>query len=348
MTKRLLVCGGAGFIGSQYIRSLLKNKYKIFNLDLLTYAASLKNLSEFNKDKNYSFVKGDIGDKRKVKSILEKFKPDYIINFAAETHVDRSIDDPNTFIKTNILGVYNLLNNSLEYWKKIKKKKKEFKFIQISTDEVYGSINKGKSKELSLISPSSPYSASKASADHLIFSYFKTFNFPSIILRPSNNYGPYQFPEKLIPLVILNALEEKRLPIYGSGKNIRNWLYIDDNINAIKKVFFKGKIGNFYNIGGREELANIELVRCICKKLDVIQPRKNKKKYESLIIRVKDRPGHDFRYSLDSNKIFKEINWKPKIKLNYGLELTIKWYLENKSWWQPIRKFKYKGGRLGK
>ena len=347
MKKTYLVCGGAGFIGSHFIRSLLKDNYKIINLDLLTYAASLKNLSEFNKNKNYKFIKGNIGDKKKIKSILKKFKPDSIINFAAETHVDRSIDNPNTFINTNILCVYNLLNSSLEYWNKIKKDKKEFKFLQISTDEVYGSVNKGKTKELSLLSPSSPYSASKASADHLIFSYFQTFNFPSVILRPSNNYGPYQFPEKLIPLIILNAIEEKKLSIYGTGKNVRNWLYIDDNINAIKKVMLKGKIGDFYNIGGQEELTNIEIVTSICRKLDVIKPRKNKKKYESLIIFVKDRPGHDLRYSLDSKKICNEINWKPKIRLSRGLELTIKWYLENKNWWNSIRKFKYKGERLG-
>ena len=276
--KFFLVCGGAGFIGSNYIRSLLKDNYKVINLDLLTYAASSKNLSDFDKNKNYKFIKGDIGDKKKVKFILEKFKPDAVINFAAETHVDRSIDNPSTFINTNILGVYNLLNNSLEYWNKIKKNKKKFKFIQISTDEVYGSINKGKSKELSLTLPSSPYSSSKASADHLIFSFFKTFNFPCLILRPSNNYGPYQFPEKLIPLIILNAIEEKKLPVYGSGKNIRNWLYVEDNVEAIKKIFFRGKIGNFYKIGGLEELSNIKIVKSICRRLDLIIPRKNNKK----------------------------------------------------------------------
>ena len=345
--KFFLDCGGAGFIGSNYIRSLLKDNYKVINLDLLTYAASSKNLSDFDKNKNYKFIKGDIGDKKKVKFILEKFKPDAVINFAAETHVDRSIDNPSTFINTNILGVYNLLNNSLEYWNKIKKNKKKFKFIQISTDEVYGSINKGKSKELSLTLPSSPYSSSKASADHLIFSFFKTFNFPCLILRPSNNYGPYQFPEKLIPLIILNAIEEKKLPVYGSGKNIRNWLYVEDNVEAIKKIFFRGKIGNFYNIGGLEELSNIKIVKSICRRLDLIIPRKNKRKYESLITYVKDRPGHDLRYSLNSKKISNETGWKPRIKLNKGLDLTIKWYLENKDWWKSIRKNKYKGERLG-
>jgi len=346
--NKFLVCGGAGFIGSHFIRSLLKNNNKVINLDLLTYAASKKTIAEFNSNKNYRFIKADIGNHNKIKKLLNTIKPDTIINFAAETHVDRSIDNPNIFINTNILGVYNLLNTSLDYWKKIKKSKKKFKFIQVSTDEVYGPVNKGKSDELSLILPSSPYSASKASADHLIFSFFKTFNFPCLILRSSNNYGPYQFPEKLIPLIILNAIEEKKLPIYGSGKNIRNWLYVEDNVDAIKKIFFKGKIGNFYNIGGSEELSNIKIVKRICRRLDLVIPRKNNKKYASLITYVKDRPGHDLRYSLNSKKIYKDTGWIPKIKLNKGLDMTIKWYLENKNWWNSIRKFKYKGERLGK
>jgi len=344
--KCYLVCGGAGFIGSHFIRSLLNDNYKIVNLDLLTYAASLQTLSEFKKNKNYTFIKCNIGDKKKIRKIFLKSKPDAVINFAAETHVDRSIDNPSEFINTNILGVFNLINNSLNYWNNIKKKK-DFKFLQISTDEVYGSVNKGLSNESSHLSPNSPYSSSKTSADHLTLSYFKTFNFPCIILRPSNNYGPFQFPEKLIPLIILNAIEEKKLPIYGTGKNIRNWLYVDDDVDAIKKVLFKGKIGNIYNVGGEEEITNIKLVKCICKKLDKINPRKNKKKYESLIKYVDDRPGHDLRYSLDSRKIKKEINWKPKINLCSGLELTINWYLENEIWWKSIRKFKYKGERLG-
>tara|TARA_B100001123_G_scaffold14912_1_gene16896 strand:- start:1191 stop:2240 length:1050 start_codon:yes stop_codon:yes gene_type:complete len=346
MRNNILICGGAGFIGSHYVRSIIKSNNNVINLDLLTYAASKKNLSEFEKNINYKFIKEDIGNKKKMDLIINKFKPNLIINFAAETHVDRSIDNPSTFVDTNILGVYSLLNSSLKYWKKIKNKK-NFRFIQISTDEVYGSVNTGKSNELSLINPSSPYSASKASADHLIYSYFHTYNFPCMILRLSNNYGPYQFPEKLIPLIILRALEEKKLPVYGSGKNVRNWLYINDSIDAIKNISFKGKIGDVYNIGGKEELTNIQLVKSICSKLDKIKPRNNKKKYESLIYYVKDRPGHDLRYSLNSKKIFKKIKWNPKIKLDKGLEFTIKWYLENSDWWKSIRKFKYKGERLG-
>jgi len=345
--KCFLVCGGAGFIGAYFVRSLLHDNHKVINLDLLTYAATLQTLDEFKKYKNYKFIKGDIRDKKKIKNVFNSFKPDAVINFAAQTHVDRSIDNPDEFVTTNILGVFNLMNNSLNYWNSIKKNK-QFKFIQVSTDEVYGSVIKGSSKEFSCLSPNSPYSASKTSADHLVLSYFKTFNFPYIILRPSNNYGPYQFPEKLIPLIILNAIEGKHLPIYGNGKNVRNWLYIEDNIDAIKKILFKGKIGNIYNIGGKEEITNISLVKNICKKLDKIRPKKNKKKYETLIRYVEDRPGHDQRYSLNSSKIKKEINWVPKTNLDCGLELTIKWYLENEDWWKTIRKFKYKGERLGK
>ena len=344
--KNVLICGGAGFIGSNFIRSLIKNNYKIINLDLLTYAASPITLSDFTKKKNYTFIKGDIGDKKKLKLIFKKYKPVSVINFAAETHVDRSIDSPSEFINTNILGFFNLINYSMEYWKKIKKK--DFKFVQVSTDEVYGSVEKGSSIESSNIIPNSPYAASKSSADHLVFSFYKTYNFPAIIVRSSNNYGPYQFPEKLIPLIILNALENKNLPIYGNGKHIRNWIHVKDNVEALKKILIKGKVGNIYNIGGDKETNNIVLVKKICKILDKIKPRENKEKYESLIKFVIDRPGHDKRYSLNSNKIKKELKWKPKIDLNLGLKLTVDWYLKNQNWWLPIRKYKYKGERLGK
>ena len=342
--KTFLVCGGAGFIGSHFVRSLLNDNYKVINFDLLTYAASLDTIRDFKKNKNYTFIKGDISNKKKIQSLLNKFKPDYVINFAAETHVDRSIDSPKKFIDTNILGVFNLLECCINYLKKIKKK---FKFIQISTDEVYGSVKKGSSNERANLIPNSPYSASKTSADHLVLSYFKTFNFPCLILRPSNNYGPFQFPEKLIPLIILNALEEKNLPIYGKGQNIRNWLFIEDNVNAIKKISLKGKIGEIFNIGGRTEISNIKLVTIICEILDRMCPRKNKKKYKHLIKFVSDRPGHDFRYSLNSKKLKNEINWLQETSLSRGLEITIEWYLNNKKWWGSIRKFKYKGNRLG-
>jgi len=346
--KCILVTGGVGFIGSNFIKSLLSDNYKIVNLDLLTYAASLKTLSELKRKKNFIFIKGNIGDKTKINFIFKQYKPDSVINFAGETHVDRSIDSPNEFINTNILGVFNFLTASLNYWKKNQTNKKKFKFIQVSTDEVYGSVDTGTSDENSNLSPNSPYAASKTAADHLISSYSKTYNFPSIIARSSNNYGPYQFPEKLIPLIILNALEGKILPIYGNGKHIRNWIYVEDNVNALKKIILNGKIGNIYNVGGKEEVTNISLVKKICKILDQIKPRKNKKKYEDLIKYVEDRPGHDKRYSLNSKKIKKKIKWKPRINIDEGLKLTIDWYLNNKSWWKSIRKFKYKGERLGR
>tara|TARA_Y100000590_G_scaffold466776_1_gene643306 strand:- start:4563 stop:5600 length:1038 start_codon:yes stop_codon:yes gene_type:complete len=343
--KNILICGGSGFIGSNFIRSLINN-YRIINLDLLTYAASSSTLNDLNNKRNYNFIKGNISNIKILKSIFKKYKPEYVINFAAETHVDRSIDSPSEFVNTNILGVFNLINYCMNYYKETKNK--DFKFVQVSTDEVYGSVIKGSSIENSNLSPNSPYAATKTSADHLIISYYKTFNFPAIIARSSNNYGPYQFPEKLIPLIILNAIENKKLPLYGNGKHIRNWLFVEDNVNALKKVLFKGKKGNIYNIGGKEEISNLILIKKICRILDKILPRENKKKYESLIEFVSDRPGHDKRYSLNSNKIKKELKWKPRIDLNLGLELTINWYLKNKKWWLPIRKFKYKGERLGK
>ena len=345
---KIIVTGGAGFIGSAVIRYLIQNtEHNVINVDKLTYAGNLDSLKDIGRSPNYVFMQSDICDASHMDEIFETVQPDLVMHLAAESHVDRSIEGSAEFIHTNIIGTHTLLEAARKYWQN--SKKENFRFHHISTDEVYGDLEAHDPAftETTAYAPSSPYSASKASADHLIFSYFQTFNFPSVILRPSNNYGPYQFPEKLIPLIILNAIEEKKLSIYGTGKNVRNWLYIDDDINAIKKIMLKGKIGDFYNIGGQEELTNIELVTSICRKLDVIKPRKNKKKYESLIIFVKDRPGHDLRYSLDSKKICNEINWKPKIRLSRGLELTIKWYLENKNWWNSIRKFKYKGERLG-
>tara|TARA_B100000315_G_C14485975_1_gene545227 strand:+ start:106 stop:1152 length:1047 start_codon:yes stop_codon:yes gene_type:complete len=344
----LFITGGGGFIGSNFVRELLNKGFKIINLDLITYATSLQTLSELKKNKNYKFIKGNIGDIKKTKSIFLKYKPDSIINFAAETHVDRSIDNPSQFVDTNILGVFNLLKSTLDFWKKNSKIKKKFKFIQVSTDEVYGSLEKGSANEVSKLEPNSPYAASKAAADHLIFSFFKTYKLPCIITRSSNNYGPYQFPEKFVPLMILNALEGKKLPVYGDGKHVRNWLFVNDNVEALYKVFLKGKSGSTYNVGGNQEFTNINLIKYICKILDDTFPRKNKKKYENLIQFVEDRPGHDRRYSLNSTKIKKEIEWTPKIGIKQGLKMTVNWYLSNRTWWQSIRKFKYKGERLGR
>ena len=347
--SKFFITGGAGFIGSNFVKSLLNDNHVVINYDLLTYAASKDTLKKFSKIKNFKFIKGDISDKRKINQIFKIYKPDAVINFAAETHVDRSIDSPEDFIKTNILGVFQLLDISYKYWKSIKniKKKKKFRFLQISTDEVYGSIKKGSASENTLLSPNSPYSASKSSADHIVSSYFYTYNFPTIITRSSNNYGPYQFPEKLIPLIIIKAIKEDRLPIYGDGKQIRNWLYVSDNVQAIKIILSKGKLGNIYNVGGKAELTNIKLVQNICRILDKVKPRKNGKKYEKLIKFVADRPGHDKRYSLNSKKV-SNLSWKAKTNINIGLELTVKWYLSNKNWWLKIKKTKYKGQRLGK
>ena len=347
--SKIFVTGGAGFIGSNFVKSLLNDNHNVINYDLLTYAASKDTLKEFSNTRNFKFIKGDISDQRKINKIFKIYKPDIVVNFAAENHVDRSIDSPEDFIKTNILGVFKLLDISYKYWKSINniKKKKKFRFLQISTDEVYGSIKKGSASENTLLSPNSPYSASKSSADHIVYSYFKTYNFPSIITRSSNNYGPYQFPEILIPLIIIKAIKGERLPIYGDGKQIRNWLYVNDNVQAIKKILSNGKLGNIYNVGGNVELTNLKLVQNICRILDKINPRKNYKKYEELIKFVADRPGHDKRYSLNSKKVNK-LSWKANTNINIGLELTIKWYLSNKNWWLKIKKTKYKGQRLGK
>lgn len=308
---KILVTGGAGFIGTNFIKYMINKypDYKIVNLDLLTYCANLENLKDIESNKNYSFIKGNIGDKKLVEEIIKDC--DYVINFAAESHVDRSIQDPEIFIKSNVLGTQNLLDA-------VNKSNVE-KYIQISTDEVYGTLGStGYFTETTPLAPNSPYSASKASADLLVRAYNETFNLPINITRCSNNYGPYQFPEKLIPLMILNALKDKPLPIYGDGKNIRDWLYVYDHCTAIDLVLHKGKIGEIYNIGGNNEKQNIEIVKIILKELD---------KPESLINFVDDRLGHDRRYAIDSSKIQKELGWKPKYSFETGIKETINWYL---------------------
>jgi dTDP-glucose 4,6-dehydratase len=314
---RIIVTGGCGFIGTNFIRYFIKKHpgYKILNIDKLTYAGNLGNLKGLEKKKNYSFVKTDICRPSSMKMIFKKFQPDAVINFAAESHVDRSIASASPFIKTNFLGVGVLLNLALEF--KIKK------FLQISTDEVYGSIEKGSFCENSLLTPSSPYAASKAAADGLVMAYYKTHNLPVLITRSSNNYGPYQFPEKLIPLIITNALNNKKIPVYGDGKNVRDWLYTEDNCEAIDIILHKGMIGEIYNIGSKNELTNIYVIKEILKYL-------NKK--ESLITYVKDRPGHDQRYSLSISKIKKHIDWQPKTSFARGIKKTIQWYQKNKTW----------------
>ena len=324
---KVVVTGGCGFIGSNFIRYYIKKhpNDRILNIDKLTYAGNLENLKGLARKKNYSFVKADIASAKVMENIFNKFKPDAVLNFAAETHVDRSITAPAPFIKTNFLGVGVLLNCAIEFGIK--------KFIQISTDEVYGSIARGSFKEKNPLKPSSPYAASKAAADGLAIAYYKTYALPVVITRSSNNYGPYQFPEKFIPLIIMNALGKKKIPVYGDGRNVRNWLYVKDNCEAIDTVFRKGAKGEIYNIGGDHEMTNISLLKKILKYLG---------RDESLIAYVKDRPGHDRRYSLSSNKIMKQLNWQPKTSFAAGIKKTTKWYQENKIWLKNTQTGKYR------
>ena len=343
---KILVTGGSGFTGSNFILNQLdKTKNEIFNLDLLTYAGNEDNLKHCHENKNYMFKKGDICNKNTIESIFSDFLPDILINFAAESHVDRSIDNPTNFIQTNIFGTFNLLNISLDYFKSHTK----FKFIQISTDEVYGSLdlNDDPFLENNAYEPSSPYSASKASSDHLAMSWHRTFGLPVIISNCSNNFGPYQFPEKLIPLVIANCIDQKPLPIYGDGQNIRDWLYVYDHCEAINFIIEKGEVGEKYNIGGNNEIKNIDIVEEICTILDNLCPQKSGMPYKDLITYVEDRPGHDFRYAIDSSKIQQKLGWKPKESFQKNLSKTIRWYLKNESWWRQIQKETYQQQRLG-
>ena len=343
--KNIIVTGGSGFIGSNFILNHISCfDNNILNLDKLTYAANNNNLSNIQELSNYRHVKGDICDKKLVEAVFRDFSPDIIINFAAETHVDRSIDSPDNFINTNIFGTFNLLRVALEYINS----DKSLLFVHVSTDEVFGSLghNENSFSEQSPYKPSSPYSSSKASSDHLVKSWNITYNLPTIITNCSNNYGPFQFPEKLIPLIIANCLDEKPLPVYGDGSNIRDWLYVNDHCDALNKIIEDGKHGENYNIGGNNEIKNIDLVNKICFLLDSLKPRNNGS-YNSLITFVEDRPGHDYRYAINSSKIQKNLNWKPKDSIDSGLKKTIKWYLENESWWRKIQKNNYSQERLG-
>jgi dTDP-glucose 4,6-dehydratase len=324
---KILITGCCGFIGSNFVRYLNKKypHYKILNIDKLTYAGNLENLKGLEKKKNYSFLRTDISNTAAMKRIFEKFRPEAIINFAAETHVDRSILSPAPFIKTNFLGVGVLLNLALKH--RIKK------FLQISTDEVYGSILRGRFREDSPLDPSSPYAASKAAADALIISYYKTHRLPILITRSSNNFGPFQFPEKLIPLAILNALNGKKIPVYGDGLNVRDWLYVEDNCAAVDRVFHEGDIGEIYNIGGENELSNLYVVKRILKILG---------KSEKLITFVQDRPGHDRRYSLSLNKIRRQVGWHPSVSFETGIKRTIEWYRKNPKWLKATQSGEYR------
>ena len=351
MDNKILVTGGSGFIGSSFIHYLINNTdyQRIINLDKLTYAGNNENLINIQQNIRYKFIKGDICDRQCIKKIFQDYSPNKIVHFAAESHVDRSIDGPKDFINTNIVGTSILLEESLSYYNKLKKlSKSSFKFHHISTDEVFGSLGeKGFFVEDSPYDPSSPYSASKASSDHLVRAWHRTFGLPVTISNCSNNYGPYQFPEKLIPLMIINCLSNKSLPVYGKGENIRDWLYVEDHCKAINLILQEGAIGDTYNIGGNNEISNINIVESICTILDKLKPSNSGKSYKQLISFVKDRPGHDFRYAINTTKIKKDLNWEPKETFDSGLTKTIKWYLENENWWKKIQKNIYKQERIG-
>ena len=338
MKKNYLITGGAGFIGSNYIHFLFEkynNEVFIINIDDLTYAGNLNNLDKFKKRNNYKFIKGNICDSKLIDSIFLDYNIDYVVNFAAESHVDRSIKDPEIFIKTNVLGTQVLLNSAKKNWESQKGYFKNKKFLQVSTDEVYGSLSKtGFFTEKNPLDPHSPYSASKAAADLLVKSYYDTYNFPINITRCSNNYGEYQFPEKLIPLIIYNALNHKPLPIYGDGKQIRDWLYVKDHVEAVELVLRKAEIGEIYNIGGNNEKENIFIVKKIIKHL---QSKLDDKEISTdLIKHVKDRLGHDRRYAIDAGKIKKDLGWSPKVTFEDGIIYTINWYLNNESWLKKV------------
>ena len=326
--KKIVVTGGLGFIGSNLIDLLLKKKYFVINIDKITYSSNFYNTNEFKKSKNYKFIKCDIKNK-KIYNILLKYKPACIFNLAAETHVDRSIDDPHNFIQSNIVGVYNLL----ECFKKFTNKFRS-KLIHISTDEVYGDILKGRTSENYPYQPSSPYAASKAASDHLVSSYIRTYKLPAIVTNCSNNYGPKQHPEKLIPKLIYNILNNRPLPIYGKGTNSREWIYVKDHCEALFRIFQKGKIGQFYNIGSNKNLSNIE----VCKNILNVSKKIIKLRDKVKITFVKDRPGHDIRYALNSRKIRKELRFKPKINFKDGIKLTFEWYRNNKSYYKSLSK----------
>jgi dTDP-glucose 4,6-dehydratase len=345
--KKCLVTGGCGFIGSNYIRTVLDREedLHVVNLDKLTYAGNIQNLNGISSN-NLTIVKGDICDVDLVNSLFEKYQFDTVVHFAAESHVDRSIEGPAEFIQTNVVGTLNLLEQSRFFYNKTNND--NFQFLHVSTDEVYGSLgDDGKFLETTPYDPSSPYSASKAGSDHLVRAWNRTFGLPILITNCSNNYGSYQFPEKLVPLMIINCLQGNPLPVYGKGENVRDWLFVGDHCDAIHTVLAKGEIGETYNIGGNNEIKNIDVVTIICSLLDEISPRKNGSSYSDLITFVKDRPGHDFRYAIDAGKIRNDLGWSPNESFETGIRKTIHWYLDNQNWWKTIQDNNYRQERLG-
>ena len=348
---KILITGGAGFIGSAVIRHIINNTDdEVLNIDKLTYAGNLESLTDIYQSARYSFKQIDICNSEAMTEAFSSFSPDLVMHLAAESHVDRSIDGPAEFITTNIVGTYTLLEAARHYWQGLDENKKaNFKFHHISTDEVYGDLEGTTDlfTESTPYAPSSPYSASKASSDHLVRAWQRTYGLPTLVTNCSNNYGPYHFPEKLIPLVILNALDGKDLPIYGKGDQIRDWLYVEDHARALYKVITEGKVGKTYNIGGHNEKQNIEVVKNICQILDELQPRTDGIQYDSLITFVKDRPGHDLRYAIDARKIANELNWTPTETFDSGIRKTVEWYLDNLDWCRRVQDGSYQRERLG-
>lgn len=346
----VLVTGGAGFIGSAVVRRLVASGQRVVTLDKLTYSGSLTSLREVEGAPNHRFVEGDIGDQSLVGALLREEQVGGIMHLAAESHVDRSIDGPGVFIETNVVGTYRLLQSALNYWRSLEgEAKTAFRFHHISTDEVFGDLPFDDSlfTEGTPYAPSSPYSASKAASDHLVRAWHHTYGLPVVLSSCSNNYGPYHFPEKLIPLVILNGLEGKPLPVYGKGENVRDWLFVEDHAAALETIFRTGAVGESYNVGGRAERTNLQVVEAICDALDSRRPLANRRKRRELITFVTDRPGHDRRYAIDCSRIERELGWRPSVSFAEGLARTVDWYLENDWWWAPLRA-RYAGERLGK
>jgi dTDP-glucose 4,6-dehydratase len=342
---KILVTGGAGFIGSAVVRLAVARGHEIVNVDALTYAACLDNVAEVARRNTYAFEQADIRDRAALDRILSHHQPDAIMHLAAESHVDRSIDGPGTFIETNVTGTYTLLEAARAYWTGAGRPE-GFRFHHISTDEVFGSLGPtGKFTEDTPYDPRSPYSASKAASDHLVRAWGETYGLPVVLTNCSNNYGPYHFPEKLIPVVILNALQGKPIPVYGKGENVRDWLYVEDHADALLLVLEKGAVGRSYNIGGENEARNIDIVRTICRLLDERRP--GGAPHERLITHVTDRPGHDLRYAIDPTRIREELGWRPSVTLEEGLAKTVDWYLENEAWWRPLLERQGVGKRLG-